>query len=436
MNCGTIFFAILWFCVTVCQSDLQAGPDPWHYEDSRAPEKRNEVHLPPDLRTPTKTEKRTDNKYGYGEWWFKRLLTIVLKSGQLLYNEDGSTDISLQMKFDEDKWKLLDECLKSESTLSDDKFRRAVGYIEEGIYKPSITEKIVMAWSDYIQVYFTEYKTHITWLFGIFGALGIIIWLWKHVSHKHIILIIFTLLYIYEVFISYKEAEQQEFEKFVSAMNSCKWYFWTSECSLPQTDPLIFMKHMNPLKIAIRMFTSLISEPILAINSTVKISIHEITDGLWFPFDKIVYGLLIVVINISLIYLLVMIVFNFIFNIPFSLNFLGLISIGVKQNRRSLFSTHSEQQPVTGDTDRISGDRLDKFLKVCSLALTNVQNKPNTNVPTRNNIQLTNNTNIPKLRRSASAGRLPISSTEYQNYDKLVLNNNLRKRYGRGDGDH
>lgn len=75
----------------------------------------------------------------------------------------------------------------------------------------------------------------------------------------------------------FQEAEQQEYEKFVSAINTCKWYFWTSECTVPPPDPLLFMKHMNPLKIAVRMFTSLISEPVIAINSTIKIILHGVT---------------------------------------------------------------------------------------------------------------------------------------------------------------
>lgn len=75
----------------------------------------------------------------------------------------------------------------------------------------------------------------------------------------------------------FQEAEQQEYEKFVSAVNTCKWYFWTSECTVPPPDPLLFMKHMNPLKIAIRMFTSFISEPIIAIDATIKIMLHSVT---------------------------------------------------------------------------------------------------------------------------------------------------------------
>ncbi|KAJ8732776.1 hypothetical protein PYW07_015375 [Mythimna separata] len=289
-----ILLVLLGFC-SVCKSDIQAGPDPWNYESVQVPDNTNEIDLPPDLRTPVKKQRQTESKLGFGEWWFKRLLAIILKSGQFKKSEDGSIDIALQMRFDAERWDVIDKCLKSESTLTDEKFRRTVAYIEDAIYKPTITEQIVLAWSDYIQVYLIEYKMYITLLLGALAGVGVVIWLWKHMSHKHVIIIIFILLYIYEAFISYKEAEQQEFDKFVSAINTCKWYFWTSECTVPPPDPLLFMKHMNPLKIAVRMFTSLISEPVIAINSTIKIILHGVTDGLWFPFDKIVYGFSILV---------------------------------------------------------------------------------------------------------------------------------------------
>lgn len=73
------------------------------------------------------------------------------------------------MRFDAERWDVINKCLKSDSTLSDEKFRRTVGYVEDAIYKPTITEQIVLAWSDYIQVYLTEYK--VTYLFKIQGNL-------------------------------------------------------------------------------------------------------------------------------------------------------------------------------------------------------------------------------------------------------------------------
>lgn len=82
MNYTYIFFVVLWIC-TVCRSDLQAGPDPWHYGSVQLPDKPNEIDLPPDLRTPLKKEKQTENRFSFGDWWFKRLLAIMLKSGQL-----------------------------------------------------------------------------------------------------------------------------------------------------------------------------------------------------------------------------------------------------------------------------------------------------------------------------------------------------------------
>lgn len=62
------------------------------------------------------------------------------------------------MKFDAERWDVVDNSIKSESSLTDDKYRRTVGYVEDAIYKPTITDQIVIAWSDYIQVYLTEYK--------------------------------------------------------------------------------------------------------------------------------------------------------------------------------------------------------------------------------------------------------------------------------------
>lgn len=164
--------------------------------------------------------------------------------------------------------------------------------------------------------------------------------------------------------------------------------------------------------------------------------------GLWFPFDKIVYGILIVVINISLVYLLVMIVFNFIFNLPFNFSFLGIFSIGIpRQNGRSLFSTksneHQAPQQLNGSTDRISNETLNNILNVCKLALTNGQHRQQSDT----NMRLTSNTtSLPKLTRSASTGRLSALCSIENNNDKLIRNDNLlRKRKnggGGGDGDN
>ena len=93
-------------------------------------------------------------------------------------------------------------------------------------------------------------------------------------------------------------------------------------------------------------------------------------------------------------------------------------------------STNEQQAQVTADTDRISGERLDRLLNVCSLALTNV-----TNVQNRPNSRLTNNDNRPRLQRSASAGRLPYCSTDNKN-EQLAINSNIRRRQNLASGDH
>lgn len=73
-------------------------------------------------------------------------------------NEDGSVDISLQMRLYETEWTALDELLRSKTPISEDMYRRSVGYIENAIYQPSIADKVIMAWGEYVQVYLTEYK--------------------------------------------------------------------------------------------------------------------------------------------------------------------------------------------------------------------------------------------------------------------------------------
>lgn len=85
MNCQLIAIAFLGIC-SMCKSDIQAGPDPWNYERVQVPDKSNEIDLPPDLRTPLKKERQTESKFGFGEWWFKRLLAIMLKNGQFKVN--------------------------------------------------------------------------------------------------------------------------------------------------------------------------------------------------------------------------------------------------------------------------------------------------------------------------------------------------------------
>ena len=81
MNYQSIVFVLLGL-FSICKSEIQAGPDPWNYESVQVPDKLHEIDLPPDLRTPIKKERQTENKFGFGEWWFKRLLAIMLKSGQ------------------------------------------------------------------------------------------------------------------------------------------------------------------------------------------------------------------------------------------------------------------------------------------------------------------------------------------------------------------
>ncbi|CAH0728775.1 unnamed protein product, partial [Brenthis ino] len=375
------------------------GPDPWDYVNNVNTMKIEE-NVPPDLKTLPSKKPQTNN-IGAGEWFYKRILAIVLKGGQIKKNEDGSIDVALQMNYSPEKWSTLEDYIKSNTPLSEDMFRRSMGYVEDAIYKPTITQKIAMAWSEYIQYYLIEYKMQITWATSIIAGVLTIFWLWKHLSHKHVIMFMILGLYLYEVFISYKEAEKQELDKFLTAVNSCKWYIWSSNCEVPPPDPLIFLKHMNPLKIGIRMFTTLLSEPMITINETIKTILHGVTDGLWFPFDKLI------------------------------LNFLGMINIGLKQRKRSIHNIISEpsQGSRLDNGDRISGENLTKFLDVYTKALNTVQSaqsaiserwQPNSKLSI---------TCKPKMKKSASTGRLPT----YTDSNECLTNNGRVNCNGGGD---
>ncbi|XP_045765168.1 uncharacterized protein LOC123867237 [Maniola jurtina] len=403
MWCKPIFtVCLLVINIAWSKSDGQVGPDPWDYVSNI---KHDDGDIPPDLRS-IPTKKVQTNNIGTGEWFYKRILAIILKGGIIKKNEDGSIDISLQMRYSPERWNILDEYITSNTALSEDMFRRSMGYVEEAIYKPTITEKIVMAWSEYIQFYLIEYKVYIVWTTSILAVIGSIVWLMHHISHKHVIILILVGFYMYEVFVSYKEAEKQELDRFIQAMNTCKWLIWSSTCEVPPPDPLIFLKHMNPLKIGVRMFSVVLSEPMITISETVKTITHGVTDGLWFPFDKIMYGILMVIFNALIIFLLVMIIFNFILNIPFNLNLLGILSIGLKQRKRIPNNTSADVHRKES-TDRISGETLTRLLDVFSKALNTTQSANMVSIsngPSQSSLPFTCK---PKMSRSASTGRLP-----------------------------
>ncbi|XP_039749336.1 uncharacterized protein LOC120626110 [Pararge aegeria] len=400
-----LILLLLLLNIAWAKCDGQVGPDPWDYVS-----KANPVYddIPPDLRSISIKKVQTNN---IGEWFYKRILAIVLKGGLLKKNEDGSVDISLQMRYSSEHWNVLEEYITTNKVLTEDMFRRSMGYVEEAIYKPTITEKISMAWTEYIQVYLIEYKVYIVWTSSILAVIGSTIWLVHHISHKHVIIFVAVAFYMYEVFVSYKEAEKQELDRFISAMNTCKWFIWSSTCEVSPPDPVIFLKHMNPLKIGVRMFSVLLTEPMITIGDTIKTLTHGITDGLWFPFDKIMYGILMVTFNALIIFLLVMIIFNYILNIPFNLSFLGIFSIGLKQRNRSIPKvfpvSHSTDTHRKESADRISGETLTKLLNVCAKALDTTQSAKVVSIS--NGFSQGSKLSIAEkpMRRSASTSRLP-----------------------------
>lgn len=140
------------------------------------------------------------------------------------------------------------------------------------------------------------------------------------------------------------------------------------------------------------------------------------SDGLWYPFDKVMYGFLIITFNVFLLVLLITILFNYIFNIPISLGYFG-INLSLKQRNRTIFSNSSNRNVQNGsgeehnreaqavshnqnNEDRISGMNLQRVLDICAKAL----NSAHVQATTEN--QTSSSSSHIVLRRSASAGRL------------------------------
>ncbi|CAK1553703.1 unnamed protein product [Leptosia nina] len=401
------------------------GPDPW--DDGKA-EKNvlNDDDLPFDLRMPKEVIKvKTEKSHGMSDWFYKRLLAIILKGGQNKENEDKSIEISLQMRYSQEQMRVLEEYIKSDNALSEDMFRRSVQYIGDSIYKPTITEKIAMAWSEYVYTYFVEYKDYITWSLGVAAFVTATFWLWHYISYNHIIILIAIALYMYEVFVSYKEAEKDEVNRFLSAINACKWHFWTSECEVAPPDPLIMLKHMNPLKIAIRMFTTLISEPMITISAVVNSMLHNITADLMYPFNTIARCTLVLLFNALLIMLLVAVVFNYILNIPFQLNLFYILNIALNPRQRNVGNPGPPVVEQGNQGDRITVETLNRFLDVCSKALTVSQSNNNTTSAISNVSQGTG------MKRSSSTGRLPNAKSSFNEEKRQIV---FKRKHG-GSGD-
>lgn len=81
-HCSVIFIFFTWtLCCTVAA--FQGGPDPWNIQDNGLSEKiKIDKNVPPDLKILPKKKVETEGNLGHGEWFFRRILAIVLKGGQ------------------------------------------------------------------------------------------------------------------------------------------------------------------------------------------------------------------------------------------------------------------------------------------------------------------------------------------------------------------
>ncbi|VVC88455.1 unnamed protein product [Leptidea sinapis] len=383
------------FVISRCNS--QVGPDPWDVGSRQI----IEDDIPPDLKAiSTKVKLKADVDQVSCQWFYKRLIAITLRGGQRK-EEDDTIDVSFQMRYSQAQWNILNEYIKSNTVLTEEMLRRSIGYIEDSIYKPTITEKIVLAWSEYVYIYLVEYKEYITWGMSILATIAGSLWLWHYISYKNLIILIVILMYLYEAFLSYKEAEKEEVARFVSAIKKCKWFFWT--CENYEPDPILIFKHMNPLKIGVRMLTTLVSEPMIMISDVVNTMILNITGGMWYPLDYITYGVLVTLFNGLLIFLLVGIIFNYLLNIPFNISLLGIFSINLQQWYGSKPDSTTRNVPE----DKITGETLNKVLDVCSKALSIKHSSHIADKALPCNLPSSLSNSSGTIKRSSSTGRLP-----------------------------
>lgn len=133
-----------------------------------------------------------------------------------------------------------------------------------------------------------------------------------------------------------------------------------------------------------------------------------------------------------------MIVFNFILNIPFNLNFLGILSVGLKQRARNFKDNNNSEEGKGKIEDRISGETLTRILDVCSRALNTAQNTQPINSPRLCNVTPGPSTSSSSLKRSSSTGRL--QDMKCNDHTLMMLKDipprkNNRKPYNGAEGD-
>lgn len=69
-----------------------------------------------------------------------------------------SIEMTINMKFPKEHWNILNNYISSPGGLDENMYRRSVAYIEEGICKPTIPEKILTVWDKYVVENLSLYK--------------------------------------------------------------------------------------------------------------------------------------------------------------------------------------------------------------------------------------------------------------------------------------
>lgn len=94
-----IVFLLIVLSTNTCLCDPQTGPDPWDYEGPSTNVEAN-FDMPPDIRMQysKKAPATASDKLGTGEWFFRRMLGVMLKGGQNKVCFGQSVILGLQHK--------------------------------------------------------------------------------------------------------------------------------------------------------------------------------------------------------------------------------------------------------------------------------------------------------------------------------------------------
>lgn len=422
------------FCFV--ESQQLHDPDSWRQSGPVG----GNVHHSPDIvfeHTPSKLENVQNDSVS---WFYKKLVMIILKKGIKKENEDKTLDVTLHFKFSEEQWQTLFEIASSHDVLTDAKLRRSDGYISEAVYSAPYLVELASTWAQATLEFLTNNKMLILGTLLILLVMSIVTIAVKHFSFRAVAFTTFLLIiYAWETLIVYKEYEQQEYKKLVSAIFYCQWKFWSSKCDHPMPDDLQFYRYMNPVKIIPRIVTQMFTEPLIYCCATMEDLCNILTRDLMWPLSVIVHYGLLVMFAVIILQMFFLVFCNFILNIPCSSSFLYIFNVSFGQRNRSFNVKSNVNANITNSNkDQISGENVEKLLSITNLVLSQQVNLQQQINNSQRSIPVKPSTSS-KLKKSSSAGRLCITVDDNNFIEELSPSTAYKRNKTKleiGDGDN